>query len=64
MKLKVKGKRPRERPTLTWLDNIDSRLKGKNTYLTEVLGKKCCENRQDWRALISRSADMNYGEDS
>ena len=29
MKIKMKGKRPRGRPRLRWLDNIDSHLKGK-----------------------------------
>ena len=29
MKLRMKGKRPRGRPILRWLDNIDSHLKGK-----------------------------------
>ncbi len=29
MKLKMKGTRPRGRPILRWLDNIDNHLKGK-----------------------------------
>ena len=37
MKLKMKGKRPRGRPRLRWLDNIDSHLNGKNTSLKEVI---------------------------
>ena len=63
MKLKVKGKRPRGRPRLRWLDNIDSHLKGKNTSLKEVLETKCFENRKDWRTLISYSIDRSSGED-
>ena len=43
MKLKMKGKRPRGRPRLRWLDNIDSHLKGKNTSLKEALETKCFE---------------------
>ena len=46
MKLKMKGKRPRGRPRLRWLDNIDSHLKGKNTSLKEVIETKCFENRK------------------
>ena len=53
LKLKMKGKIPRGRPILRWLDNIDSHLKGKNTSLKEVLETKCFENRKDWRTLIS-----------
>ncbi len=45
MKLKMKGKRPRGRPRLRSLDNIDSHLKGKNTSLKEVLETKCFENQ-------------------
>ena len=52
MKLKMKGKRPRGRPILRWLDNIDSNLKEKNTSLKE-LETKCFENRKYWRTLIS-----------
>ena len=37
MKLKMEGKRPRGRPRLRWLDNIDSHMVGKNTSLKEVL---------------------------
>ena len=37
MKLKMKGKRPRGRPRLRWLDTIDSHLKRKKTSLKEVL---------------------------
>ena len=42
MKLKMKGKRRRGRPSLRWLDNIDSHLKGENKSLTlnEVLETK------------------------
>ena len=47
MKLTMKGKRPRGRPRLRWLDNIDSHLKGKNTSLKEILETKCFENRKD-----------------
>ena len=61
--LKVKGKRPRGRPTLRWLENIDSHLKGNNTSLKEVLETKCFENRKDWRTLISYSTDRSSGED-
>ena len=63
MKLKMKGKRPSERPRLRWLDNIDSHLKGKNTSLKEVLEMKCFENQKDWRTLISRSTDRSSRED-
>ena len=63
MKLKMKGKIPRGRPRLRWLDNIDSHLKGRNTSLKEVFETKCFENRQDWRTLISRSTDRSSGED-
>ena len=63
MKLQMmKGKRPRGRPRLRWLDNIDSHLKGKNTSLKEVLETKCFENRKD-RTLISYSIDRSSGED-
>ena len=37
MKLKYKGKRPRGRTRLRWLNDIDSHLKGKYTSLKEVL---------------------------
>ena len=60
MKLKRKEKRPRGRPTLRWLENIDSHLKGKNTSLKEVTGAKCFENGEDWRTLIS---DRSSGYD-
>ena len=63
MKLKMKGKRPRGRPRLRWLDNIDSQLKGKNTSLKEVLETKCFENRKYWRTSISYSTDSSSGED-
>ena len=63
MKLKMKGKRPRGRPRLSWQDNIDSHLKGKKTSLKEVLETKCFENRKDWSTLISYSTDRNSGED-
>ena len=36
-KLKMKGKRPRGRSRLRWLDSIGSHLKGNNTSLKEVL---------------------------
>ena len=36
MKLMMKGNRPRGRPRLRWLDNIDSHLKGKKTSVKEV----------------------------
>ena len=45
MKLKIKTKRPRGRPKIRWLDNIDSHLKTKNTSLKEILATKCFENR-------------------
>ena len=63
MKLTMKGKRPRGRPRLRWLDNIDNHLKGKNTSLKEVIEAKCFENRQDWRTVISQIANMSSGED-
>ena len=63
MKLKMKGKRPRGRPILRWLDNIDSHLKGKTTSLKEVLETQCFGNRQNWRKLIYRSTDSRSGED-
>ena len=53
MDLKMKGKRPRGRPRLRWLDNIDSHLKGKNTSLKEVLETTFFENQKDWRIPIS-----------
>ena len=62
-KLKRKGKRPRGRPRLGWLDNIDSHLKGKATSPKEILETRCFENRNDWRTLISYSTDMSSGED-
>ena len=52
MKLKMKVKRPRGRPILRWLDNIERQQKGKNTSLKEVIGTKYFENRQDWRTLF------------
>ena len=63
MTLKMKGKRPRGRPRLRWLDSIDSHLKGKKTSLKEVIETKCFENRQDWRTLIYRSTDRSSGKD-
>ena len=63
MKLKMKGKRPKGRPRLRWLDNIDSHLQGKKTSLKEVLETKCFENRKDWRTLIYYSTDRSSGED-
>ena len=63
MKLKMKGKRPSERPRLRWIDNIDSHLKGKNTSLKEDLETKCFENRKGWRTLISWSTDRSSRED-
>ena len=63
MKLKMKGKRPRGRPRLRWLDNVDSHLKGKKTSLKEVLETKCFENRKYWRKFISYSTDRSSGED-
>ena len=63
MKLKMKGKRPRGRPRLRWLDNIDSHLKEKNISLKEVFETKCFENRNDLRTLISCSTDRSSGED-
>ena len=63
IKLKMKGKRPRGRSRLRWLDNIDSHLKGKKTSLKEVLETKCFENRKDWRKFISYSIDRSSGED-
>ena len=63
MKLTMKGMRPRGRPILWWLDNIDSHLKGKNTSLKEVLETKCFENRKDRRTIISYSTDRSSGED-
>ena len=63
MQLKMKGKRPRGRPRLRWLDNIDSHLKENKTSLKEVLKTKCFENRKDWRKLISYSTDRSSGED-
>ena len=41
IKLKMKGNRPRGRPILRWLDNIDKHLKEKNASLKEVLETKC-----------------------
>ena len=64
MKLKMKGKRPRGRPRVRWLDNIDSHLKGKKTSLKEVLETKCFENQTEWRTLISYSTDRSSGEDN
>ena len=49
MKLKMKGKRPRGRPRLRWLDHTDSHLKGKSTSMKEVHGTKCFENTEDLR---------------
>ena len=40
MMLKMKGNKPRGRPRLRWLDNIDSYPKGKSTSLKEVLETK------------------------
>ena len=37
MKLKAKGNRPRGRPIIRWLDNVDSHMVEKNTSLKEVL---------------------------
>ena len=62
-KSKMKGKRPRGRPRLRWLDTIDSHLKGKKTSLKEVLETKCFENRKYGRTLISYSTDRSSGED-
>ena len=59
----MKGKRPRGRPILRWLDNIDSHLKGKKTSLKEVLEAKCVENQKDWKKFISYSTDRSSGED-
>ena len=60
IKVKMKGKRPRWRPRLRWLDNIDSHLKGKNTSLKEVLKTKCFEDidfsinwQEFWRRSLS-----------
>ena len=63
MKLKMKGKKPRGRPRIRWLYNIDIHLKVKNTSLKEVLETKCFENRKYWRTLISYSTDRSSGED-
>ena len=63
MKLTMKGKRPRGRSRLRWLDNIDSHLKGKNISLKEVVETKCFENQRDWRKLISDSTNRSSGED-
>ena len=52
MRLKMKGKRPRGRQRLRWLDNIDSHLIGKNTSLKEVVETKCFENREYWRTFV------------
>ena len=63
MEVKMNGKRPRGRPILRWLDNIDSHLKVKNTSLKEVLGTNCFDNRQHRMTLLSRSTDRSSGED-
>ena len=41
MKLNMKKKRTRGRPTLRWLDHIDCHLNGNIISLKEVIGTKC-----------------------
>ena len=48
MKLSMKGKRQRGRPGLSWLDNIDSHLKGNKTSPKEVL-----EMKEFWRRSLN-----------
>ena len=52
--VKDEGKQTKWKTTTKVARHIDSHLKGKNTSLKEVLETRCFENREDWRALISR----------